>query len=257
MIAAPRHFAALAGRLRWDPAAIDLRADALAWPALSLERRARLTVLLAGFRVAESSVAEELAPFGPAADDRDTAAAFAAQHADEKRHAALFDRVAAEVLGLPGEGPQERRAAARAVTPAALLELFERRLPAAAAALATGRTDLAEAVGLYHMLLEGIVLGSGQRALLDDLADGALPGVRAGVELVERDERWHVGFGLRCLRDLEPDPTRVTTLLAEGEAAAAAWGDAVPVHVRARAEAMHRRRLVAVGLTRAAAGSRA
>ena len=36
-------------------------------------------------------------------------------------------------------------------------------------------------------------------ALLDDLADGALPGVREGIERVERDERWHVGFGLRCL----------------------------------------------------------
>ena len=49
------------------------------------------------------------------------------------------------------------------------------------------------------MLLEGVVFDAGQQALLDDLADGALPGVREGVERVERDERWHVGFGLRCL----------------------------------------------------------
>src|ERR671934_40998 len=34
MIAAPRHFTALSGRLRWDPAAVDLAADARAWPSL-------------------------------------------------------------------------------------------------------------------------------------------------------------------------------------------------------------------------------
>ena len=48
------------------------------------------------------------------------------------------------------------------------------------------------------MLLEGVVFDVGQYALLDDLADGALPGVREGIERVERDERWHVGFGLRA-----------------------------------------------------------
>ena len=73
-----------------------------------------------------------------------------------------------------------------------------------AAELAAGRTGLAEGVSLYHMLLEGVVFDAGQHALLDDLADGALPGVREGIERVERDERWHVGFGLRCLIETEP-----------------------------------------------------
>jgi ribonucleoside-diphosphate reductase beta chain len=252
MIAGPRHFAALAGRLRWDPAAIDLAPDTRAWPSLAPRRRARLTALLAGFLVAESSVAEELAPFTRAAGDA-TAAAFAAQRADEERHADLFDRIAAEVLDLPGQDPEGRRDAARAVAPRALVDLFDRRLPATAAALAEGRAELAEAVGLYHLLLEGAVLGAGQRALLDDLADGALPGVRTGVALVERDERWHVGFGLRCLLDLRVGPEPAAELLAEGLAAVAAWGDAVPAPVRERAAARHRRRLAA--LAQAATGS--
>ena len=61
-----------------------------------------------------------------------------------------------------------------------------------------------------------------------ELDDGALPGVREGVERVERDERWHIGFGLRCLIEAEPSPELLEDVLAQAEDAAAAWGDAVP-----------------------------
>ena len=97
-----------------------------------------------------------------------------------------------------------------------------------AAELAAGRTGLADAIGLYHMLLEGVVFEAGQHALLDDLDDGALPGVRDGVERVERDERWHIGFGLRCLIETRPSPDLFDDLMAQAEDAAEAWGDAVP-----------------------------
>ena len=109
-----------------------------------------------------------------------------------------------------------------------MLELFEERLPAIAAELAAGRTGLSEGVSLYHMLLEGVVFDAGQHALLDELADGALPGVREGVERVERDERWHVGFGLRCLIETRPSAEVLGDLLERAEEAAAAWGGAVP-----------------------------
>ena len=66
------------------------------------------------------------------------------------------------------------------------------------------------------MLLEGVVFDAGQHALLDDLADGALPGVREGVERVERDERWHVGFGLRCLIETQPSAELLDDLLDAG-----------------------------------------
>jgi hypothetical protein len=154
-------------------------------PRISLvpaARRRRLTTLLAGFCVAEEAVSEELAPFADAAKDTSMASeeslvawVFFLQRRDEQRHALLFDRIAAEVLGLPGATPAERRAAARAHVPDAVLELF--------------------------------VLDAGQRALLDDLADGARPGVREGVARVERDERWHVGLGLRCLIEAQPSST--------------------------------------------------
>ena len=164
----PNFFSRVVARLQWDPAAIDLAPDARAWQELPEERRRRLTTLLAGFCVAEDAVAEQLTPFVDAAN-RETLASqeslmawiFFLQRRDEERHARLFDRIAAEVLGLPGETPAERRAAAREYAPPAILELFEEQLPAMAAELAAGEAGLGEGVSLYHMLLEGVVFDAG------------------------------------------------------------------------------------------------
>jgi ribonucleoside-diphosphate reductase beta chain len=235
----PNFFSRLVARLQWNPAAIDLAHDAREWQDLPQERRGRLMTLLAGFCVAEDAVAEQLTPFADAArqatlvsQESLMAWVFFLQRRDEQRHAVLFDRIAAEVLGLPGADAAERRAAARAHVPGAFLELFEERLPATAAELAAGRTGLGPGVSLYHMLLEGVVFDAGQKALLDELADGALPGVREGIERVERDERWHVGFGLRCLIETEPSSEQLDDLLQRAGEAAATWGDAVPVATR-------------------------
>ena len=98
------------------------------------------------------------------------------------------------------------------------------------------------------MLLEGVVFDAGQHALLDDLADGALPGVCEGIERVERDERWHVGFGLRCLIETQPSRELLDDLLARAEEAAAAWGDAVPAAMREHSARKVAHRLHVAGL---------
>jgi len=258
----PNFFSRRVARLQWNPTAIDLTQDARAWPELPRERHHRLMALLAGFCVAEEAVAEQLTPFADAAREATLASqeslmawVFFLQRRDEQRHALLFDRIAAEVLGLPGANAAERRAAARDHVPAAFLELFEVRLPAVAAELAAGDTGLAEGITLYHMLLEGVVFDAGQRALLDDLADGALPGVREGVERVERDERWHVGFGLRCLIESEPSAEVLDDLLERAEEAAAAWGDAVPAPTREHSAHKVAHRLHVAGLIEARAAA--
>jgi ribonucleoside-diphosphate reductase beta chain len=252
----PSFFSRVAARKQWDAAAIDFAPDARAWQELPDERRHRLMTLLAGFRVAEDAVAEQLTPF-VAAVNRETLASqeslvawtFSLQRRDEERHARLFDRIAAEVLRLPGETPAERRAAAREYATPAILELFEELLPTMAAELAAGESRLGEGVSLYHMLLEGVVFNAGTLALLDDVADGALPGVREGVERIERDERWHVGFGLRCLIESEPSQELIDDLVARAGAAAAAWGDAVPAAIRERSARTCAHRLHVSGLT--------
>ncbi|MDA0159971.1 hypothetical protein OM076_06845 [Solirubrobacter ginsenosidimutans] len=251
----PNFFSQIVARLQWNPMAIDLAPDALQWPELPPERRDRLLTLLAGFCVAEDAVAEQLTPFSDAAREATLASqesliawVFFLQRRDEQRHARLFDRIGAEVLGLPGATPEERRAAARAYVPPAMLELFEERLPAMATELAAGRTGLSEGVSLYHMLLEGVVFDAGQHALLDELADGTLPGVREGVERVERDERWHVGFGLRCLIETRPSAQVLGELLERAQEAAAVWGGAVPEATCAKSARKVAHRLHVAGL---------
>jgi ribonucleoside-diphosphate reductase beta chain len=239
----PNFFSRLVARLQWDANAIDLGPDAEAWPELPDERRKRLTALLAGFRIADDAVSEHLAPFGDAANNSLVAWVLFLQRRDEQRHAQFFDRIAAEVLRLPGDTKDERREAARELAPAGMLELFEECLPAMSAELATGRTGLSHGIALYHMTLEGMVLSAGQRALLVDLEDGALPGVREGVERVELDERWHIGFGLRCLIDARPSREVIDTVLSRVEEAAAAWGDALPSEIRDMIAPTCRRRL--------------
>jgi ribonucleoside-diphosphate reductase beta chain len=252
----PSFFSRVAARKQWDAAAIDLAPDARAWPELPDERRHRLMTLLAGFRVAEDAVAEQITPFADAVR-RETLASqeslvawtFSLQRRDEERHARLFDRIAGEVLRLPGETPAARRAAAREYAPPGILDLFEELLPTMAAELAAGQTRLGEGVSLYHMLLEGVVFNAGTQALLDDLGDGALPGVREGAERIERDERWHVGFGLRCLIESQPSHELIDDLVARAGAAAAAWGDAVPAAIRERSAATCAHRLHVSGFT--------
>jgi ribonucleoside-diphosphate reductase beta chain len=257
----PKFFSKVVARLQWNPAAIDLTQDAPAWPELPDERRHRLMTLFAGFCVAENAVSEHITPFADAARGATLASqeslmawVFFLQRRDEDRHALWFDRIAAEVLGLPGATPAERREAARPHVPPALLELFEVRLPAMSAELAAGRTGLAEGVSLYHMVLEGIIFDAAHHALREDLADGALPGVREGVERVELDERWHIGFGLRCLIEARPSRDLLDDLLARANDATEAWGDAIPPATREHIADLCHHRLAAVGLIGAHAG---
>jgi ribonucleoside-diphosphate reductase beta chain len=259
----PRFFSQVVARLQWSATGIDLTADARAWQELPDARRGRLLKLLAGFIVAEDAVAEHLAPYADVARQATLASHeslvawnFFQQRRDEQRHALLFDRIAAEVLALPGHTPAERRAAAREHVAPGVLELFEERLPAVAAELAAGETGLGQGVSLYHMLLEGVVFDAGQHALLDDLADGAMPGVRFGVARVERDERWHIGFGLRILMETEPSDDALSDLLSRAEGAAVAWGDAVPAAICSESAHKVVRRLHAVGLAKRLAAPR-
>jgi ribonucleoside-diphosphate reductase beta chain len=242
----PNFFSRLVAKLQWDAEGIDLRPDAEAFPRLPDERRERLTTLLASFRIADNAVSEHLEPFGPAAKNSLVAWVIFLQKRDERRHATFFDRVAAEVLQLPGETKEERGVAARDLAPPGIVHLFEEELPAMAADMAEGRIGLNDGIALYHMTLEGMVLSAGQRAILQELDDGALPGVRQGVYHVELDERWHIGFGLRLLIDAKPSRELLDAILARAEDSAAAWGDALPPEIRDMIVPMARRRMAVV-----------
>jgi ribonucleoside-diphosphate reductase beta chain len=242
----PNFFSRLVAKLQWDANGIDLGPDAAAWPGLPDARRERLTKLLAAFRIADDAVSVHLEPFGPAAKNSLIAWVIFLQRRDEQRHATFFDRVAAEILELPGATKEDRRVAARELAPPGIVQLFEEDLPAMAAEVEEGRADLSDGMALYHMTLEGMVLSAGQRAILQELEDGVMPGVREGVYHVELDERWHIGFGLRCLIDARPSPELIDGILARAEECAAAWGDTLPANIRNMIVPMARRRMAIV-----------
>jgi ribonucleoside-diphosphate reductase beta chain len=249
MINSYDHFVLLAKSLQWDETTLDFRPDQAAWPTLGDTERTRVLGLIAGFCIAESAVSGHLGSFQAAASDDWVAACFRAQARDERRHARFFDRVAAEVAAVPGADIAARQDVLRSLISPELVALFEERLPATALRLAEDREGLTIAVGLYHMVLEGVVLLAGQNALLDtlDRLSVRLPSVRRGVELVLRDERWHIGFGTRMVQGAGLGQDEVEAILALGQAAAGAWGDLVSPEAAERAVRMHRNRLRAVG----------
>jgi len=243
-------FVILAETLQWDEAAIDFAPDQGAWPTLDDTENAQVLGLIAGFCIAESAVSGHLGSFQAAASDDSVAACFRAQARDEHRHARFFDRVAAEVAAVPGADVAARQDALRTLVSPELVALFEERLPATAVRLAEDREGLTAAVGLYHMVLEGVVLLAGQNEMLDTLGhlSAGLPGVRRGVELVLRDERWHIGFGTRLVRGAGLGHDEVEALLTLGQAAAGAWGGLVSPEAAERAVRIHRSRLRAVDM---------
>jgi ribonucleoside-diphosphate reductase beta chain len=250
MITRLNDFVTLADSLQWDETTIDFTPDKRAWPLLDDAENAHVLGLIAGFCIAEAAVAGHLGSFQAAATDDSVAAIFRAQARDEARHARFFDRVAAEVASVPGADVADRLAYLRTLVSPDLVALFEERLPATAQRLAEGREDLTAAVGLYHMVLEGVVLLAGQNAMLDtlDRLSVKLPGVHRGVGLVLRDERWHIGFGTRLVQGAGLTRDEVEELLARGQTASGAWGDLVSPDAVERAARVHRTRLRTVGM---------
>ena len=224
------HLLAAAERLQWDAESIDLTSDRARWPFLDADRRRRLDTLLSGFWVAEHRVAEHLEPFVDAASTPLARDLLERQAADERRHAHFFDRVLGEVVdsGAP-------------TAPSAIERLFAHELPRMAGELADGAVELDQAVALYHLILEAIVLSTGQDALLAEASAAGLVGIADGVARVQADERWHIGLGVHLLNE---SGVKWYTRLDELAAVAAhAWGPEIATPERTRhALATHRRR---------------
>ena len=251
MIAGYDHFVQLAESLQWDETAIDFTSDLQAWPQLTETEREQVLGLIAGFVIAETSVAGQLGSYEAAAVGNDSMeATFRAQARDEARHARFFDLVAAEVVGIPGASAAARRDALRERVSSELVDLFEHRLPATAERLAQDHGGLTAAVGLYHMVIEGVVLLAGQHAMLDTLEGLSvnLPGLRKGMELVLRDERWHIGFGSRVVQSADLGGADADALIEQGETAAKVWGDLITSEAIESAVKQHKRRLKAAGI---------
>jgi Ribonucleotide reductase, small chain/SCP-2 sterol transfer family len=209
-------------RGNWRASEIDFSADKRQWEEdfSDFERRAALWNY-ALFFWGEDAVADNLSPFIDAAPREEQKYFLATQQVDEARHSVFFKRFMAEVAGLGDGSIASGLEAIRPQLTWGFVKTFE-MLDRKADELRRdrSRTMLAQAVTLYHVIIEATLAQPGQHYIEDYLTRReTLTGFRSGMRNVALDEQRHIGFGVKLLRDLaaeDPDvPAAVADLLRE------------------------------------------
>jgi Ribonucleotide reductase, small chain/SCP-2 sterol transfer family len=202
----------------WSATELDFSADRREWQEdfSELERRAALWSY-ALFFWGEDAVADNLSPFIDAAPRAEQKYFLATQQADEARHAVFFKRFMREVAGI-GDGTLA--GGLEAVEPQLtwdfkrVFALLDRK--ADELRRDRSRPMLAQAVTLYHIFIEATLAQPGQHFIEEYLVRrDSLPGFRAGMRHVSRDEQRHIGFGVKLLRDLAAEDPEVPDAVAD------------------------------------------
>ncbi len=202
----------------WRATEIDFSADRTQWREgfSELERRAALWNYAMFFH-GEDSVTDNLSPFIDAAPREEQKYFLATQQVDEARHAVFFNRFMHEVVE---RGDGTIAGALEATKPEltwGFVKTFE-MLDKVVGELRRdrSRTKLAQAVTMYHFVVEATLAQPGQHFISDYLkARDLLPGFRSGMHKVALDEQRHIGFGVKLLRDLALEDPEVPEAVAE------------------------------------------
>jgi putative sterol carrier protein len=205
-------------RGNWRATEIDFSVDREHWQTGfdDLERRAALWNYAMFFH-GEDAVADDLSPFIDAAPREEQKYFLATQQADEARHAVFFNRFMHEVVE---RGDGTIAGALEATRPEltwGFVKTFE-MLDRVVGELRRdrSRTKLAQAVTMYHFVVEATLAQPGQHFISDYLSRRELlPGFRAGMRNVELDEQRHIAFGVKLLRDLAAEDPEVPDAVAE------------------------------------------
>jgi hypothetical protein len=193
----------------WSAMEIDFSADHADWHEKfsDLERRAALWNYAMFFH-GEDSVTDNLSPYIDAAPREEQKYFLATQQVDEARHSVFFARFMKEVVER-GETVAGSLSATRPELSWGFRRTFE-KLDDVAAELRKdkSRPNLARSICMYHFIVEATLAQPGQHFIEGYLHDrGILPGFRAGMENVSRDEQRHIGFGVKIVSDLvKEDP---------------------------------------------------
>jgi hypothetical protein len=205
-------------RGNWRASEIDFSTDAQQWRERfsDLERRSALWNY-ALFFWGEDAVTDNLSPFIDAAPREEQKYFLATQQVDEARHAVFFKRFMREVAGL-GDGTVA--GGLEAIRPqltwgfVKTFELLDKHVDELRRD--RSRTKLAQAVTLYHIVIEATLAQPGQHFIEDYLTRrDLLPGFRGGMHNVSRDEQRHIGFGVKLLRDLAAEDPEVPDAVAD------------------------------------------
>ena len=188
----------------WSATEIDFSTDREQWQGTftDVERRAtRWTYSM--FFHGEDSVANTLSPFIDAAPREEQKYFLATQQVDEVRHAVLFARFMREVAGEGSDTASALEATKRELT-WGFKKTFQ-RLDRMADELRRDRSrpKLAQALTLYHLVIEAALAQPGQHLIEESLKRrDLLPGFREGIANVSKDEQRHIAFGVKMVADL-------------------------------------------------------
>ncbi len=184
----------------WDPCALDLSRDPADWARMTEPERQGILQISTLFLAGEEAVTLDLLPLvlAVAREGRLEEELFLTSFLwEEGKHLQLFRSWLDEVAGRP-EGLD------RWVTPS-YRKLFAEELPEAMGALLGDPSPAAQACAAvtYNMIVEGVLAETGYSVYHDALeARDLLPGLRAGIAHVKRDESRHIAYGVYLLSRL-------------------------------------------------------
>ncbi len=209
---APRQYASMIGferstlpwrlwekakRQTWNPSDIDFSRDAADYARLAAPERRWIGNLAAEFMVGEEAVTLEIVPLlrAVAAEHRVDEAIYLTSFAvDEAKHVETFRRWF-DAVGV--ERPREE------FMTASYRRLFEEELPSALGRLDTDRSPEAflDAAVTYNQFVEGVLAMTGYWTWHTVCSEADLfPGIRKGLEGIQRDERRHMAYGTYLCR---------------------------------------------------------
>ena len=191
----------------WSAYDIDLSADKNGWDGLSDIQRRSAMWIYSMFFYGEDRVADTLAPYITAAPSEEQAYFLATQQVDEVRHSVFFHRFFKEVIGVGGDSIQPTLASTLPQLNWGYRGIFD-RLDLMAEELRKDRSlpKYAQAITLYHLIVEGTLAQPGQHFIEDFFSsEDTMPGFSSGMANVSRDEQRHIGFGVKVLSELLAD----------------------------------------------------
>ncbi len=188
----------------WRATEIDFSTDREQWQNTftEFERRAALWTYAMFFH-GEDAVADNLSPYIDAAPREEQKYFLATQQVDEARHAVLFARFMREVAG-HGADTRDSLELTRPQLTWGFQKVFA-RLDRMADELRRDRSrpKLAQAITLYHLIIEASLAQPGQHFIEESLSSRQLlPGFAQGIRNVSNDEQRHIAFGVKMLADL-------------------------------------------------------
>jgi hypothetical protein len=191
----------------WSAYDIDFSEDRKGWQALSDIQRRSAMWIYSMFFYGEDRVADTLAPYITAAPTEEQAYFLATQQVDEVRHAVFFHRFFKEVIGVGGESIEQTLSSTLPQLNWGYRGIFD-RLDRMAEELRKDRSlpKYAQAITLYHLIVEGSLAQPGQHFIEDFFAaEDTMPGFSSGMANVSKDEQRHIGFGVKVLSELLAD----------------------------------------------------